>query len=73
MPAIRRMFASLALAASVVVPRLPRTIACSSVRDDAGFGTAAAPWRSIDRVNRGGYVPGDRILFQRGAKFIGNL
>ena len=54
-------------------PRAAADYHVSSAGDDAGSGTAAAPWRSIDRVNRGAYGPGDRIRFEGGAEFAGNL
>jgi hypothetical protein len=41
--------------------------------DDAGPGSQARPWRSIDRANRLQARPGDRILFEGGAVFAGNL
>jgi hypothetical protein len=72
---VRRLLALLALAALVAAPgRAPAAdYHVSPTGDDAGSGKAAAPWRSIDRVNRGAYGPGDRILFQGGAEFAGNL
>jgi hypothetical protein len=40
---------------------------------DGADGTATAPWRTIERVNRQAIRPGDRILFERGREFTGNL
>lgn len=42
--------------------------------DDAATGLSTnAAWRSIDRVNRADLQPGDRVLFQAGQEFAGNL
>jgi hypothetical protein len=42
--------------------------------DDAARGTATnAAWRTIDRVNRAALQPGDRVLFEAGSAFAGNL
>ena len=42
--------------------------------DDAGKGDATnAAWRTIERVNRARFGPGDRLLFEGGASFAGNL
>jgi hypothetical protein len=68
------MLALLALAAMAAPPFAPGSdYHVSPAGDDAGAGTAAAPWRSIDRVSRAAYRPGDRILFEGGAEFEGNL
>ena len=45
----------------------------SAAGNDAGTGTAAAPWRSIARVNTVILKPGDRVLFRGGDRFAGNL
>lgn len=42
--------------------------------DDAGPGTSTnAAWRTIERVNQSRLRPGDRVLFEAGASFGGNL
>lgn len=42
--------------------------------DDAGSGTAVnTAWRSLERVNRARFQPGDRILFQANQSFPGHL
>jgi hypothetical protein len=41
--------------------------------DDAAGSSPEAAWRTIARVNRGGFRPGDRILFQANQSFRGNL
>jgi hypothetical protein len=42
--------------------------------DDAAPGTATnQAWRTIDRVNRAHLLPGDRVLFEAGRAFAGNL
>jgi len=45
----------------------------SSTGNDTQSGSATAPWRTVARVNQQNYYPGDRILFQGGANFSGNL
>ncbi|MBZ5728875.1 MAG: right-handed parallel beta-helix repeat-containing protein [Acidobacteriia bacterium] len=40
---------------------------------DTNPGTRARPWRSIARVNRARFAPGDRILLRAGEAFTGNL
>jgi hypothetical protein len=72
---IRPVLASIALAASATVPlhALAADYHVSPAGDDAVSGMAATPWRTIDRVNRGAYGPGDRILFEGGTGFVGNL
>lgn len=42
--------------------------------DDALTGTSTnSSWRTIDRLNRTTFHPGDRILFEGGKSFSGNL
>jgi hypothetical protein len=42
--------------------------------NDSNSGTSpTAPWQSITRVNQESFQPGDKILFQAGATFTGNL
>jgi hypothetical protein len=46
----------------------------SSAGDDAKDGTTVErAWRSVHRVNRGRFGPGDSILFRAGDSFAGNL
>jgi len=42
--------------------------------DDAAAGTSPeAPWKSLARVNRQRFAPGDRILFRAGSRYTGRL
>jgi hypothetical protein len=41
--------------------------------DDAATGLAAAPWRSLARVNQQVFAPGDAILFKAGCRWQGQL
>jgi hypothetical protein len=42
--------------------------------DDAAAGTSPrTAWKSVERINRTSFSPGDRILFQAGQDFQGNL
>jgi len=42
--------------------------------DDAAAGTSpAAAWRSLERVNKEKFAPGDRVLFKRGGLWRGTL
>ena len=45
----------------------------SPTGDDAANGTAARPWKSVSRANSQKLRPGDRLLFQGGANFLGSL
>src|SRR5215471_15288551 len=45
----------------------------SSTGSDKAAGTAAKPWKTINRVNKGRYSAGDRILFEGGSAFSGSL
>lgn len=45
-----------------------------SVRgDDSGPGSAACPWRTLQRVNRHAFGPGDRLFLRAGCRFEGQL
>src|SRR5262249_34324223 len=63
-----RLLVSLTLAAAVAAPAPVRAadFHVSPSGDDGAAGTAAAPWRTIERVNRHAFGPGDRILFEAG-------
>ena len=41
--------------------------------DDAGAASRESPWRTISRANTHDFAPGDRLLFQGGQTFAGNL
>lgn len=41
--------------------------------DDSASGGAAAPWRSLDRVNAQLFLPGDTIRFRAGCRWQGQL
>ena len=41
--------------------------------DDAADASAAAPWRSLERVNKQDFGPGDTILFKAGGRWHGQL
>src|SRR5262245_32251008 len=71
----RRLLVWLTLAAAVAAPAPVRAADyhVSPSGDDGAAGTAAAPWRTIERVNRHAFGPGDRILFEAGKEFVGNL
>jgi hypothetical protein len=46
----------------------------SSRGDDRNTGISTLkPWKSLDRVNRATFVPGDRILFKAGSVYQGHL
>lgn len=45
----------------------------SASGNDADPGSAKAPWRSVDKVNQTALRPGDRVLFQGGQVFVGNM
>lgn len=45
----------------------------SRIGSDANNGSAAAPWASIDAVNRTGLAAGDTVLFARDATFTGTI
>lgn len=70
-------FAPLVLAVTLLtsVPRTGHAIDyhVSPAGHDGADGSATAPWRSIERVNRQAIRPGDRILFEGGGEFAGNL
>ncbi|MDX2153310.1 MAG: right-handed parallel beta-helix repeat-containing protein [Bryobacteraceae bacterium] len=41
--------------------------------DDGGPGSAEAPWRTLERVRKASFAPGDRILLEGGQTFQGPL
>jgi hypothetical protein len=41
--------------------------------DDAGAGSAEHPWRSLQRLGRASFLPGDNILVERGSEFAGGF
>jgi len=41
--------------------------------DDSASGWATAPWRSLERVNKQVFAPGDTILFKAGGRWQGQL
>ncbi|MEN6428001.1 MAG: right-handed parallel beta-helix repeat-containing protein [Phycisphaerales bacterium] len=45
----------------------------SPAGDDSNPGTLSRPWRTIEKVNATDFAPGDRVLFQGGAKFTGTI
>jgi hypothetical protein len=45
----------------------------SSSGNDSKSGSSSAPWKTIAKVNKQTYKPGDRILLQGGATFVGNI
>jgi hypothetical protein len=46
----------------------------SSTGDDASSGTSASlAWRSLERVNRETFHPGDQILFKADSRYVGQL
>lgn len=63
---------SLALLGTPVAVRAATYFVASTGGDDAATGTApAAPWRTLDKVNRTTFAPGDSILFRRGDTWAG--
>jgi len=58
----------------VVCPLSGADYFLSASGDDAAQGhTTNTAWRSIERVNRAQLRPGDRVLFEAGRRFAGNL
>ncbi|MGD0578129.1 MAG: hypothetical protein ABSC08_04290, partial [Bryobacteraceae bacterium] len=45
----------------------------SAKGDDADAGTEQRPWKTLQRVNRQDFRPGDRLLFEGGSTFAGTL
>ena len=50
-----------------------RSYYISPLGSDAGPGTLSSPWKTIEKVNRMNFYPGDSILFQGNGVFYGNL
>ena len=75
MPTLRRfrtvlvLAAVVATAASANAGSTPATYYVSPSGSDTNAGTAAAPWKTVARVNRASLSPGDTVLFQGGAAF----
>jgi hypothetical protein len=53
----------------------PRVFYIDSAKgDDAGSGrTPETPWKTLEKVNRSDFAPGDRILFRSGSTWEGQL
>jgi hypothetical protein len=68
-----RLLLVLGLSVSSLTPLFATDYYVSPSGNDKKAGTVSAPWKSIARVNKSNYVPGDRILFQAGAVFTGSL
>jgi hypothetical protein len=67
-----------ALAASLALDGVPRAAAATYYfsqggNDVSGLGTAARPWRSIDKFNSLDLRPGDSALFRAGDEFTGRM
>jgi len=41
--------------------------------NDSGDGSAAQPWRSLERLGRASLLPGDEVSFKRGSTFNGGI
>lgn len=70
-----RSFAFL-LSAAALLPAAATDYYVSATGNDANNGTSTAtPWRTVARVNQATYTyqPGDRILFQRGGTYRGEI
>lgn len=69
---IRRVAILMCCAASVSAA-LARDYFVSANGSDGGPGSAAAPWRTLAKVNATSFQPGDRILLEGGRTFTGPL
>lgn len=63
----------IALAISIAASANASTYYFSASGDDAAAGTAAAPWRTLGRVNGVTLRPGDSVLLRGGDTFFGGL
>ena len=61
------------LAALTPAAARPAAYYVSPHGNDSGPGTETQPWRTIDRVNRARLAAGDRVLFEGGQSFAGDL
>lgn len=72
---MNRSFAALS-GALALLPALATDYYVSATGNDSNNGTSTStPWRTVARVNQATYTfqPGDRILFQRGGTFRGEI
>src|SRR5689334_3134501 len=60
-------------AGALAMPAGAATYAVAPAGSDAAAGTAAAPFRTLDRLNRASLRPGDVVVLQAGATFTGTL
>jgi hypothetical protein len=71
---ILRMLATTALSASLINQASAADYFISPKGSDTGKGTSAAsPWATLEKVNQTTFRPGDRILFQSGGTWTGQL
>lgn len=65
---------TLSTAACALAQNGPTTYYVSPAGSDASDGTASnKAWQTIERANRASLRPGDRLLFEGGQRFAGNL
>lgn len=69
----RLRLALIALALFCAAPATASTYYVSAAGDDAAAGTAAAPWRTLSRINALTLRPGDSVLLRGGDTFAGGL
>jgi hypothetical protein len=68
-----RLIVSL-LATTVALASASTYYVDSKTGNDLGSGASAGtPWKTLERVNKTSFHPGDRVLFKAGAIFVGQL